>query len=47
MTELYALGLVDMQKESYYENSSIKIELRNQYSWCLSRGFCISDKGFF
>ncbi len=47
MTELFALGLVDCQKEGYYDNSKMQIELKKEYLWCLGRDFRHLRQGFF
>ena len=47
MTELFALGLVDRQKEGYYDNSKMQIELKKKSIFGALEGiFDISGKGF-
>ena len=46
MTELYALDLVDRQKEGLFDNSKMTIELKNAFRWCLGRAFLQLRLGF-
>lgn len=39
MTELFALGLVDRHKESDFYNSNLRIDIVEQFRWCLGRDF--------
>jgi hypothetical protein len=46
MTELFALELVDRQKEGDFFNSNLKIDLVEQFRWCLGRDFQHLRAGF-